>query len=88
MPCHAWQPAPSPWCSYCMQVINDEKPNIQTGLTCPVKDCVSVCDLVVMQVGRMAVVAPGLCGHSLHSCEAWQGWDGLPGSELKDLLLH
>ncbi len=33
-------------------MINDEKPNIQTGLTCPVKECVSVCDLVVMQVDR------------------------------------
>lgn len=43
------------------QVINDEKPNIQTGLTCPVKQCVSVCDLVVMQVQagqRLAVASP------------------------------
>ncbi|PRW56956.1 protein GlmU [Chlorella sorokiniana] len=40
---------PAPSGNVHCSVINDEKPNIQTGLTCPVKGCVSVCDLVVMQ---------------------------------------
>lgn len=40
------------------QVINNDKLNIQTGLTCPVKDCVSLCDLVVMQVGGWGGVPP------------------------------
>ena len=34
-----------------VQVANDERPNIRTGLTCPVQDCRVVCDMIVMQAG-------------------------------------
>lgn len=31
-------------------MVNDEKLNIRTAMVCPVRDCVTVCDTVVMQV--------------------------------------
>lgn len=45
-----------------MQVVNDDKPNIRTAMTCPVRSCTAVCDLVVMQVGLLAVGEVGWGG--------------------------
>lgn len=54
------------------QVINNDKLNIQTGLTCPVKDCVSLCDLVVMQVGGWGRGAAMCGGHERLPCATAQ----------------
>ncbi|KAL4452518.1 hypothetical protein ABPG75_008180 [Micractinium tetrahymenae] len=40
---------PAPADTVQCQVVNDDKPNIRTAMTCPVRDCTAVCDLVVMQ---------------------------------------
>ncbi|PSC72288.1 hypothetical protein C2E20_4351 [Micractinium conductrix] len=46
--CMLGAPPAAPDTALC-EVVNVEKPNIRTGLTCPVLDCTAVCDLVVMQ---------------------------------------
>lgn len=79
MPCHAWQPHPSPLVlplhagHQRRKAHHPDRPNLpRQGLR------------VGLRPGGHAggqqrgAVAPGLCGHSLHSCYAG-GWVGLPG---------
>ena len=60
------------------QVVNVEKPNIRTGLTCPVLDCTAVCDLVVMQargagrVGGLACCRRRAHVGAQHGTRAWR----------------